>query len=1715
MSFRHSAVLVRHSISHLFARRTRRSTSVVTLSLVFVAVSLVSIPFDPDRAAAVEVTPPCTTVDLTSLGRLLSPKVGTEADREARIKAEETNTVDVEELNGDYEIILISRDDLHGDSGQPVQDNEQWFLEGLNENGDVVVTSQPTGDLNSLKKSEPFNVGTEPFENVVKLRARHAQLGDGIDSIQPGSVILRNETCTSDEEDDTKRYELVIGGTTRCVGINSQDEVVVEQCATSDSPNLEFSTTYFEETPIDNGKFLLRSVLTGKCVAAPLVKGVVAPGKAIPSEAALVECDANNNNQQFERVGDRLVSVFNQCISVDTERTPTDGDTFSNQPCEAPEVGEVFTPWQNLYPTTGNEYPKTELRIKTESGDNRPTLETIDLENSKVSATVNLANRGPQDSQTTIVELFLPYTVTLRSDVLEGAGLDCETGLQERVNSGPLNEFSRRSDWGGSGNQPAGQPQEQKHTCQLIEPLRHNETVLLPVEFTIPNSSQTSFRFHVQTYSTSQELDYSNNRITVNPLPIGAIVTNQVLLLGGVTPWLNDALGLDLGEGTVLCSTASADPILPRNITPGFIENLVQSIEGQGGFRPRNPLQFPERALDVLKTVVLESTDCGDAIDVDDYKAAIELLIEIVESRDLADKERAIGDFYDEAVDPSLWYLTRSETAAINELQGSPGNPLDLGKSPVFEGTKLIEAFPIPANAQNISVINKVANYNPERALRIWELNAAGLPIVNAIRTAEFETNSEARDNYFFSRYPATDEAVTNFSQENPDGAEINTPLRLEAYLLQTQQLEQYVQNNDIDSYPSWLTDDDNESLETWTAFLLAYPELVAESYAFKEQSKLESIIPIALTRETGEGLAGVTLHAWADLSDGKIDRPTTPQLIQLSAAGGVPSDFKELGSIVADLLEDDELLYAIYSGARNNDYLDNELLDQQDFNEVRKESGSFADHIDNADNAQTTELYEFFFSEEPPFRLNSASLSVFSLRLASYGSLRFALCEKAPDPKACSESELDVRTNDLEAVKTSGDIPILLDNAIDQVLALRLVDEPDRTKYEIAQDIVGKVALVVALTTIVLALPGIGAGSVTILGASLVKVLGAVAFGLEIAEVALAVVNGDEPTVLFGLIGLSAFGGGEIDDIVSIFRKTGINRKDQEIIDNVVNPFEQTRTDFKQIDETGTFPKTPAATTETATKADALNYLSETASDPAVTIQIVNEYQTAIRRTASNPKAIDAIETNARIANNHPNAHTKLFETADGPTAAALQQTIAEQPNFYDNLLSKLTDTELDELDPQKLVQALKKQTPLTETPLTETPLRDANEWADDFAQTTGISQETSRRTVEQWYENKLGLRPGSLKRLLDEATPSQLDEIEQAARKSAEDGRTATDAVTCSRFSSFPSGTQVRMGDGSLKAIETIEVGDTVLAADPVTGEWSNQTVLNQWSYIDHGEMVTATLEDGSTTTATDHHKYWIDNRGAWVDLEDIQQGDHLLTPNGITTVEKVIEHQTSETLVWELDTTGPDTFTVWTGSSDVLVHNADCEIDADGNVKITNDDGSTVTLRSNGTADYIEPNGTSYQNVRIDGEGNVQFSDKQNQNPIYEHSGGAERSPVLTKRADGQGFDSDGGLLYRSADPTYTDRVDHVLQHKYGNNKPNKTNPSHTTFPDGVDPIKAVDEAWNNRPSVIPQSAYDPVRDRWAIDSQSLDGTRIRIIVQGNPGEPSNIIVTAFPL
>ena len=132
--------------------------------------------------------------------------------------------------------------------------------------------------------------------------------------------------------------------------------------------------------------------------------------------------------------------------------------------------------------------------------------------------------------------------------------------------------------------------------------------------------------------------------------------------------------------------------------------------------------------------------------------------------------------------------------------------------------------------------------------------------------------------------------------------------------------------------------------------------------------------------------------------------------------------------------------------------------------------------------------------------------------------------------------------------------------------------------------------------------------------------------------------------------------------------------------------------------------------------------------------------------------------------------------------------------------------------------------------------------------------------------------------------------------------------------------------MADGTHVAIEDISAGQQVVAFSD-TGQFRNQEVTAQWSHGDDGLLTTVVLGDGSSVSSTAEHLYWSADEGTsdweWVEANELGEGDLLATPNGDARVDYVETEWGEPLTVWELSVQGDSTFTVHTGTVDVIVH------------------------------------------------------------------------------------------------------------------------------------------------------------------------------------------------
>ncbi|CAM3706940.1 hypothetical protein NORO109296_03975 [Nocardiopsis rhodophaea] len=176
---------------------------------------------------------------------------------------------------------------------------------------------------------------------------------------------------------------------------------------------------------------------------------------------------------------------------------------------------------------------------------------------------------------------------------------------------------------------------------------------------------------------------------------------------------------------------------------------------------------------------------------------------------------------------------------------------------------------------------------------------------------------------------------------------------------------------------------------------------------------------------------------------------------------------------------------------------------------------------------------------------------------------------------------------------------------------------------------------------------------------------------------------------------------------------------------------------------------------------------------------------------------------------------------------------------------------------------------------------------------------------------------------------------------------------AGTC-LTNSFVAGTSVVMSDGSKKPIEDVEVGDTVLATDPETGEQSAKTVLATIIGQGSKDLVEITVDTttekpadaelspdtgglkgnggmpgplagGDIVISTEGHPFWVPELQEWVDAGDLRPGMWLETSAGTWVQVTATRAWTQSAKVHNLTVEGVHTFNVAVGaSSDVLTHN-----------------------------------------------------------------------------------------------------------------------------------------------------------------------------------------------
>ena len=140
------------------------------------------------------------------------------------------------------------------------------------------------------------------------------------------------------------------------------------------------------------------------------------------------------------------------------------------------------------------------------------------------------------------------------------------------------------------------------------------------------------------------------------------------------------------------------------------------------------------------------------------------------------------------------------------------------------------------------------------------------------------------------------------------------------------------------------------------------------------------------------------------------------------------------------------------------------------------------------------------------------------------------------------------------------------------------------------------------------------------------------------------------------------------------------------------------------------------------------------------------------------------------------------------------------------------------------------------------------------------------------------------------------------------------------------FVEGTMVLTAAG-LVAIESIAVGDMVIATDPETDETAEKQVKN--TFINETEELAHVFVDGEEIVCTPGHKFYAPEKG-WTSAIELRAGDQLQLVNGeYVTVEKV-QHELLEEPVKVYNFEVEDFHTYYVGTdAQVLVHNEGCSV------------------------------------------------------------------------------------------------------------------------------------------------------------------------------------------
>jgi Pretoxin HINT domain len=140
--------------------------------------------------------------------------------------------------------------------------------------------------------------------------------------------------------------------------------------------------------------------------------------------------------------------------------------------------------------------------------------------------------------------------------------------------------------------------------------------------------------------------------------------------------------------------------------------------------------------------------------------------------------------------------------------------------------------------------------------------------------------------------------------------------------------------------------------------------------------------------------------------------------------------------------------------------------------------------------------------------------------------------------------------------------------------------------------------------------------------------------------------------------------------------------------------------------------------------------------------------------------------------------------------------------------------------------------------------------------------------------------------------------------------------------------------MADGSQRAIAKVDLGDYVVATDPITGDTTARqvTVLHENLDSDFTDITVMVDPDPAVVgdeslkrlSTTWHHPFFDATNDGWVEAAQLHSGHQLAELGGAVVIVVSVQNYTGSRLMYDLTVDTVHTYYVMVGGIPVLVHN-----------------------------------------------------------------------------------------------------------------------------------------------------------------------------------------------